>query len=91
MTKNFRDWFTEGESIYTEAIKEYESLQAQIEELEARLESKREEVNQVAQMLGKPPVEGSRKVTAQLVEHQPPPPVIGSIARALSGRGAPAR
>ena len=91
MSKNFRDWFSEGESIYSEAMQEYESLQAQIEELEARLNAKREEVNQVAQMLGKPPIEGSRKVTAQIVENHAPQPVIGSIARALSGRGAPAR
>jgi hypothetical protein len=46
-------------------------------------------VNQIAQVIGKPLVEGSRRVTAQLVDDHGPLSVPNSsttIARALSGR-----
>ena len=91
MSKTIHDWVSEGEAIYTAAVREFESLQGQIEELETRLNAKREEVNQVAEMLGKPLMEGSRKVSAQIVENPTPPPAMGAIARALSGRGMTAR
>ncbi len=90
MSKTFRDWVTEGEAIYTAAYKEYQALLAQIEQLEARLAEKKTEVNQIAQMIGKPPVEGPARVTAEIVE-QPPSVSIGSVTRALMGRGVTPR
>lgn len=88
MSKNFRDWLSEGEAIYSEAFKEYKALESQIQQLEARLVEKRTEVNQIAQMIGKAPVEGGNRVSAQLIDHDvAPPTMVGSVTRALTGRG----
>ena len=88
MSKSFRDWLTEGESIYSEALKEFQSLEAQIQQLEARLIEKKAEVNQIAQLIGKPPVDGARRVSAQLMEEDESRPnvAVGAVTRALTGR-----
>ena len=90
MTKSLQDWLQEGESLYNAALEEYRAIEAQLDELESRLMAKREEVNQIAQVVGKPPVESSRRLTAQLVDDHGPNSVPNSpapIARALTGRG----
>ncbi len=92
--KSFRDWLSEGERIYSGALNEYQTLEMQIEELEQRLAAKKAEVNQIAHVIGKPPVEGNRRLTAQLVDGEPQNVNVapaGNIARALSGRGLTAR
>ena len=90
MTKSLNEWLQEGESLYNAALAEYQSMEAQLDELEARLAAKKAEVNQIAQVVGKPPVESSRRLTAELVEQHGPNSVPNSpatIARALTGRG----
>jgi hypothetical protein len=92
--KSFRDWLSEGERLYSTALSEYQGLETQIDELEQRLAAKKSEVNQIAHVIGKPPVEGNRRLTAQLVEgdtHNVNTAPAGNIARALSGRGLSAR
>jgi hypothetical protein len=90
--KTFREWMSEGETIYAEAMSEYQTLETQIAALESRLSEKKNEVNQIAQLIGKPPVEGSKRLTAQLVDHEAmPASVVGSVTRALTGRGIVAR
>ena len=68
VTKSLSEWLTEGEALYNAALAEYQNIEAQLDELEARLAAKKAEVNQIAQVIGKPPVESSRRLTAQLVE-----------------------
>ena len=90
MTKSLQDWLQEGEALYNAALEEYRAIEAQLDELESRLMAKREEVNQIAQVVGKPAVESSRRLTAQLVDDHGPNSVPNSpatIARALTGRG----
>ena len=90
MTKSFKDWISEGESLYNAALREYQSIEQQLDDLEAKLAAKKAEVNQIAQVIGKPPVETNRRLTAQLVEEHGPNSVPNSpatIARALTGRG----
>lgn len=92
MQKSFKEWLAEGEQIYAEALREYQSLQLQMEELEKRLTAKKIELDDIARVTGKPPVDGVKKLSAQLVEEQPPvigsgPVPAGTMARALSGRG----
>jgi hypothetical protein len=90
VTKSFKDWISEGESLYNAALKEYQSIEQQLDDLEAKLAAKKAEVNQIAQVIGKPPVETNRRLTAQLVEEHGPNSVPNSpatIARALTGRG----
>lgn len=90
MTKSFKDWLAEGEALYAATLKEYQEIEQQLDELEARLTAKKNEVNQLAQIIGKPPVENNRRLTAQLVEEHGPNSVPNSpatIARALTGRG----
>jgi hypothetical protein len=90
VTKSLSEWLTEGEALYNAALAEYQNIEAQLDELEARLAAKKAEVNQIAQVIGKPPVESSRRLTAQLVEDHGPNSVPNSpatIARALTGRG----
>jgi hypothetical protein len=45
------------------------------------------EVNQIAQVIGKPPAETSRRLSAQLIEERTTPPgATTHIARALAGK-----
>lgn len=89
--KSFKDWLGEGESLHNQALAEYQDLERQLEDLEKRLAIKKEEVNQIAAVVGKPPVEApNRRLTAELVEHHGSGSVANTpatIARALSGRG----
>jgi len=90
VSKSIKDWLAEGESIYDAAFREYQDLEGQIVELEQRLAVKRDEVNQIAEKLGKPQMEPSRRLTAEIVERGQPNAVPNSpstIARALTGRG----
>lgn len=89
MAKTIAEWMHEGEDLYAQAMKEYQALEAQLAELERRSAAKQEEVNQIAQIIGKPTVEGNRRLTAQLVDEHGPNSVPNSpstIARALAGR-----
>ena len=92
-------WLQQGEQLYAAALNDFRALEAQIEELEAKLAEKQDEVNKIAQMIGKPSVEGSRRLSAELVPAQiiddPPARGMGgtgtsnsnaTIARALTGR-----
>jgi hypothetical protein len=67
----FQQWLQHGEMLYQAAMQEYHSLESQLDELERRLAAKQTELNQVATMMGKPPIEGSRRVSAQLVTSPP--------------------
>ncbi len=90
MTKSLHDWLQEGESLYNATLAEYQNMESQLDELEARLAAKKAELNQIAQVVGKPPVESNRRLTAQLVDDHGPHSVPNSpatIARALTGRG----
>jgi len=91
VSKSLQDWLSEGEQLYNAAMHEFQQLETQLEELETKLAAKKAEVNQIAQVVGKPPVESTRKVlTAELVEPHGPNSVPNSpatIARALTGRG----
>lgn len=89
MAKSIAEWIREGESLYEAALKEFEDLDAQLRLLEKQLAQKQDEVNQIAQVIGKPLVEGNRRLTAQLIDDHGPLSVPNSsttIARALSGR-----
>ena len=90
MTKTLQEWLQEGEALYNAALAEYQGIERQLEELEAKLAAKKVELNQIAQVVGKPPVETNRRLTAELVDQHGPNSVPNSpatIARALTGRG----
>lgn len=77
--KIVQQWLAQGEAIYSGLVKECQALESQLEEIESRLSAKYVEVNQVAAVIGKPPIEGNRRLSAQLVtsyaqESSPPPP-----------------
>jgi hypothetical protein len=67
---NFQDWLKQGEALYQTALKEFHDVEAQLAELESRLVAKQAEVNQIAQVIGKPPVESSRSGAAAVVGGQ---------------------
>lgn len=90
MTKSFKEWLGEGESLYNSTLAEFQQLEQQLVELEQRLAAKKAEVNQIAQVIGKPPVESQRRLSAELVDPGQANSVPNSpatIARALTGRG----
>lgn len=90
MSKSFKDWLNEGEALYNAALGEYQSLENQIIDLEQKLAIKRDEVNEIAKVIGKEAVEASRRLSAEIVERGQPNSVPNSpntIARALTGRG----
>jgi len=90
VSKSFKEWLSEGESLYNEALKEYQALEAQLDELEAKLATKKDEVNQIAAVVGKPAVESARRPAVQIVDAHAPgsvPNSRASIAKALAGRG----
>ena len=96
MPNSFHEWLQQGEDLYNAAMRDYRDMEQQIGELEARLVDKQNEVNQIAQVIGKPLVEGGRRASAQLLA---PAEVIeasaertgttgsnANIARALTGK-----
>ena len=88
MSKSIRDWLAEGEVLYTAALGEYRDLEQKLAAMEESLNAKRGEVNQIALVIGKPPLESSKKLTAELVEATTvPASPLGAMARALTGRG----
>ena len=95
MANSFQEWLQQGENLYASAMREYHDIEQQLSELEARLVEKQNEVNQIAQVIGKPLVEGSRQLSAQLVtteivdvpaERAATPGSNANIARALTGK-----
>jgi len=89
----FQEWLQQGEHLYNTALREYHDIERQLGELETRLAEKQVEVNQIAQIIGKPLVEGNRRlaalVTSEIVEateHAPAPGANANIARALTGK-----
>ena len=66
MAGNFQEWLQQGEGLYQAALNEYRAIEAQLDELESKLVAKQAEVNQIAQIIGKPQVEGTRRLSAQL-------------------------
>ena len=89
MAKSIQDWMREGEELYSTALSEFQNLENQIAELEQQLAAKQTEVNQIAAIIGKPPVEGNRRLTAswwtttaRIPSRIPPPP-----SPALAGKG----
>lgn len=90
MTKTLSEWLADGEALYNQTLEEYHAIERQLDELESKLLDKRQELNQIAQVVGKPPIETSRRLSAELVEDHGPSSVPNSpatIARALTGRG----
>jgi hypothetical protein len=91
VTKTLADWLSEGEQLYNAAMAEFQALERQLEELEAKLAAKKAEVNQIAQVVGKSPVESTgKRLTAELIDPHTPnslPNSPATIARALTGRG----
>jgi hypothetical protein len=85
VAKTIAEWIQEGETLYAAALDEYERIDNELRELEKKLANKQEEVNQIAQVIGKPMVEGNRRLTAQLVDNAVPNSPA-TIARALAGR-----
>jgi multidrug resistance efflux pump len=98
---NFQEWLQEGESLYQAALKEYRAIEAQLDDLESKLVAKQAEVNQIAQVIGKPPVEANRRLTGghhamvpaggidiieAPTERSPSVGSNASIARALTGK-----
>jgi hypothetical protein len=91
----FQQWLSQGEQLYTAALNDFHALEAQLDDLETKLAAKQAEVNQIAQMIGKPVIEGNRRLSAQIVPaevlepHTRQPNATGSsasIARALTGK-----
>ena len=91
--KTFNEWLNEGEQLYSLAVDEFKAIEAQINDLELQLTAKKGEVNQIAQIIGKPVVEHTRRVTAEVIEATQVGSAmgaaipIGRLARALTGRG----
>jgi len=85
--KSLQQWLAQGEMLYAAVLKEYQAIEAQILELESRLAARHSEVNQIARLIGKPPLEGARRLSAQIVTAYPQEPSrnTAQIARALSG------
>ena len=90
---SLQQWLQQGETLYSNAVREFQAMEAQLEELERKLAAKRTEVNQIAAVVGKPPIDGARRLSAQLVTSYPmddgrdkPPPGSASLVRAMSNK-----
>ena len=101
MAGSFHEWLSQGEALYQAALKDYHAIEAQLDDLESKLVAKQAEVNQIAQVIGKPPVEGNRRLGGQMVpasaagnidiidapaDRVPQAGSNASIARALTGK-----
>jgi hypothetical protein len=65
---------TEGEELYSVAMREYQELQSQLETLQTQLAAKKEEVNQIAIVIGKPQVENDELAKIDLPKTEPKSP-----------------
>jgi hypothetical protein len=97
---NFQEWLKQGEDLYQAALQDYHAIEAQLDELESKLVAKQAEVNQIAQVIGKAPVEGTRRHGGHgtqlavpggvdiidVPERGPSAGSNASIARALTGK-----
>ena len=72
VSNTLQTWLSQGEQLYAAAMNEFHSLEAQLEELEKKLQAKQTEVNQIASIINKPPVESSHRGMMQLS----PPPML---------------
>lgn len=92
-TASFQDWLKQGDSLYTTALKEFHDLGAKLDELEAALAAKQAEVNQIAQMIGKPPVEGHRRAVGAAPAATPadvlPAPIVHEPTPAVANPATP--
>ncbi|HXE55539.1 MAG TPA: hypothetical protein VN541_21125, partial [Tepidisphaeraceae bacterium] len=68
---SLQQWLSQGETLYSGMVREFQTLQDKVAELEASIQQKATEVNQIAQLLGKPAVQSS-KISAELVTHYSP-------------------
>ena len=87
---SFQQWLQHGEMLYQSAMQEYHALESQLDDLERRLAAKQTELNQVAQMMGKPPVDGNRRVSAQIVtpvSEEADRPIVPSSSNSLTNSG----
>jgi DNA-binding protein H-NS len=71
VAKSFQDWMSEGEELYSTALREYESLQSQLEALQTQLSAKKDEVNQIAAVIGKPQVDNDELAKTELPKTEP--------------------
>ena len=85
---SFQNWLHQGEELYSVALEEYESIERQLDELEGQLAAKLAEVNRIGRIIGRPAIEGIRRLAARLVPAPAPelvPHTTHNIARALNG------
>jgi hypothetical protein len=86
--KSVREWLAEGEALYQASMQEYQDLQEQLADLEAKIEAKREEINQVAHVVGKPPLDPVKKPNSvQIIERDLQSMTRNTVTKALTGRG----
>lgn len=89
--KSFKDWMAEGDALYQQALREFQELEQQLHDLEQRLAIKKDELNQIAGVVGKPPLETQRgRPQVELIDSHgvgSVPNTPATIARALTGRG----
>jgi predicted RNase H-like nuclease (RuvC/YqgF family) len=53
MMKSVKDWLSEGESLYSALVQEFQNVQQQMNELERTLSEKKTEVEQLAQVIAR--------------------------------------
>lgn len=61
-----QSWLSQGEQLYASALNEYRALEAQLDDLEQKLAAKQEEVNQIAAIINKPPVDSARRLPSTM-------------------------
>ncbi|MDB5294210.1 MAG: hypothetical protein JWO31_193 [Phycisphaerales bacterium] len=66
VSTSLQTWLSQGEQLYAAALNDFRAIEAQLDDLEQKLAAKQAEVNQIAQVIGKPAVEGARRLSAQL-------------------------
>lgn len=94
MAKSLDEWLQEGTQLYDAAVEDYRKLEEQAQQIQERLAAKRQEVNQIAKVISKPPVEEPHPGLAayppvDVVDPNQPgttPYTRNSIARALTGQ-----
>jgi len=95
VSNNLQTWLNQGEQLYSAALNDFRALEAQLDELEQKLAAKQTEVNQIAQIIGKPAVEGTRRLSAQLttapvvMDEQPERMTMPTAMPAISGAPQP--
>ena len=61
--RSVKDWLGEGEALYGALVQEFQNIQQQMSDMEQLIAEKKLEVDQLAQLIGRPGMDRNRRAS----------------------------